>query len=67
MNKNPHEITTKIDKDGILTIDLANGKSDYLKCQTCLRYIQAEGTEGHVFFHAPTIGTIRQTHVAPQN
>ena len=38
MNKNPHEITTKIDKDGFLTIDLANGKSDYLKCQTCLRW-----------------------------
>ena len=38
MNKNPHEITTKINKDGILTIDLANEKSDYLKCQTCVRW-----------------------------
>ena len=38
MNKNPHEITTTISKDGILTIDLANEKNDYLKCQTCLRW-----------------------------
>ena len=38
MNNNPQEITTKINKDGILTIDLANEKSDYLKCQTCVRW-----------------------------
>ena len=38
MNKNPQEITTKINKDGILTIDLANEKSSYLKCQTCVKW-----------------------------
>ena len=38
MNKNTQEITTKINKDGILTIDLANEKSSYLKCQTCVKW-----------------------------
>ena len=32
MNKGPEEITTKITKDGILTIDLNKEKKEYLKC-----------------------------------
>ena len=38
MNKNPEEITTKVTKDGILTIDLTKEKKEYLKCQTCIKW-----------------------------
>ena len=38
MNKNPEEITTKITKDGILTIDLTKEKKEYLKCETCIKW-----------------------------
>ena len=38
MNKNPEEITTKINKDGILTIDLTKEKKAYLKCNTCVKW-----------------------------
>ena len=38
MNKNPEEITTKITKDGILTIDLTKEKKEYLKCSRCVKW-----------------------------
>ena len=38
MNKNPEEITTKITKDGILTIDLTKEKKEYLKCNICIKW-----------------------------
>ena len=38
MNKHPEEITTKITKDGILTIDLTKEKKEYLKCETCIKW-----------------------------
>ena len=38
MNKNPEEITTKVTKDGILTIDLTKEKKEYLKCETCIKW-----------------------------
>ena len=38
MNKNPEQITTKITKDGILTIDLTKEKKEYLKRQTCIKW-----------------------------
>ena len=38
MNKNPAEITTKVTKDGILTIDLTKEKKEYLKCSTFVKW-----------------------------
>ena len=38
MNKNPDKITTKITKDGILTIDPTKEKKEYLKCETCIKW-----------------------------